>query len=119
MVAATPCDDTPFLTPDGFPIEPIALVVLVALLPVAWVVATARDVRRFVAGVVLACVAWFVVWYPNLSGLPLPSSIVNAYQGLLPTYLYPFQFPVNTDPVVTGVTLINVQSPARRCQPCW
>jgi len=23
---------------------------------------------------------------------------VNAYQGLLPTYLYPFQFPVNTDP---------------------
>ena len=73
---------------------------LVGLAPIAWVVATARDVRRFVAGAILACLAWFVIWYPNLSGLPLPSTIVNAYQGLLPTYLYAFQFPVNTDKVV-------------------
>src|SRR5207344_312360 len=91
--------DTPIVSQVGFRIEPIALVILIALLPVAWVVATARDARRFVAGVVLACLAWFVIWYPNLSGLPLPSTIVNAYQGLLPTYLYAFQFPVNTDPV--------------------
>ena len=77
---------------------------LVALAPVAWVVATARDARRFAAGAILACVIWFVVWYPNLSGLPLPSTIVNAYQGLLPTYLYAFQFPVNTDPVPSGST---------------
>jgi hypothetical protein len=40
--------------------------------------------------------AWFVLWYPNLSALPLPSTVVNAFQGLLPTYLYAFQFPVNT-----------------------
>jgi len=28
----------------------------------------------------------------------LPSTVVNAFQGLLPTYLYAFQFPVNTAP---------------------
>jgi hypothetical protein len=38
------------------------------------------------------------VVYPNIAALPLPSTVFNAYQGLLPTYLYPFQFPVNTDP---------------------
>ena len=100
LAASTLLGDSPILSQDGFRIEPIALVVLVGLAPIAWVVATARDVRRFVAGAVLACVAWFAIWYPNLSGLPLPSTIVNAYQGLLPTYLYAFQFPVNTDPVV-------------------
>ena len=100
LAASTLLGDSPILSQDGFRIEPIALVVLIGLAPVAWVVATARDVRRFVAGAVLACLAWFVVWYPNVSALPLPSTIVNAYQGLLPTYLYAFQFPVNTDPVV-------------------
>ena len=30
-----------------------------------------------------------------------PSAVYNWYQGLLPTWLYPFQFPVNTDPAVT------------------
>ena len=91
--------DTPILKQDGFGIEPIALLVLLALLPVAWVIATARDTRRFAAGMLIACLAWFVAWYPNLSALPLPSTIVNTFQGLLPTYLYAFQFPVNTDPV--------------------
>ncbi|MEO8230391.1 MAG: phospholipid carrier-dependent glycosyltransferase, partial [Chloroflexota bacterium] len=100
LVASTQLSDSPILSQDGFRIEPIALVVLIGLAPIAWVVATARDVRRFVAGAVLACLSWFIIWYPNLSGLPLPSTIVNAYQGLLPTYLYAFQFPVNTDPVV-------------------
>ena len=58
-------------------------------------------------GAVLACLIFFVAWYPNLSGLPLPAAVVNAYQGLLPTYLYAFQFPVNTDPVVEGLKLIS------------
>ncbi|HSS57181.1 MAG TPA: hypothetical protein VLK59_04170, partial [Solirubrobacteraceae bacterium] len=31
----------------------------------------------------------------NISALPLPSALVNAYQGILPTYLYAFQFPVS------------------------
>ncbi len=78
-----------------------------ALAPVAWVIATARDPRRFAAGLILACVVFFIVWYPNIAALPLPSAIVNAYQGLLPTYLYAFQFPVNTDPVVQGLKLID------------
>jgi hypothetical protein len=66
--------------------------VTLALSPVAAYVATARDARRFVIGAVGAMVFWFVLWYPNISGLPLPASIHNAYQGFLPTYLYPFQF---------------------------
>ena len=37
-----------------------------------------------------------MILYPNISALPLPAAIVNAYQGLLPTYLYAFQFAVNT-----------------------
>jgi hypothetical protein len=80
----------------GVPVEPIALVVTLALLPVAAMVATARDARRFVAGAMMAIAFWFVLWYPNLSALPLPANIHNAYQGVLPTYLYPFQFPVST-----------------------
>jgi 4-amino-4-deoxy-L-arabinose transferase-like glycosyltransferase len=98
-VAGAVMPDKPILSQDGFRIEPIALVVLIALAPVAWVVATARDARRFAAGMVIVCLVWFVAWYPNLAALPLPAAIVNAYQGLLPTYLYAFQFPVNTDPV--------------------
>ncbi len=106
-VAGAVLPETPILSQDGFAIEPIALVVLLALSPIAWVVATARDARRFVAGVVMACLIFFVAWYPNLAGLPLPSAIVNAYQGFLPTYLYAFQFPVNTDPVIQGLKLID------------
>ena len=34
--------------------------------------------------------------YPNISALPLPTTLVNAYQGILPTYIYAFQFGVNT-----------------------
>jgi predicted membrane-bound dolichyl-phosphate-mannose-protein mannosyltransferase len=76
-------------------VEPIALVVGLPFAAIAAFVATARDARRFVAGVLLAVAATFVVWYPNLAALPLPATIFNAYQGVLPTYLYPFQFPVS------------------------
>ena len=44
----------------------------------------------------VAVVGWFAILYPNISALPLPSAIVAAYQGILPTYLYAFQFPVST-----------------------
>ncbi|HEX2625943.1 MAG TPA: hypothetical protein VHL56_03465, partial [Candidatus Limnocylindrales bacterium] len=81
----------------GIPVEPIALFVLIALSPVAAYVATARDARRFVLGALVAMLFWFVLWYPNISALPLPSALHNAYQGFLPSYLYPFQFWVNTD----------------------
>ena len=59
-------------------------------------IVTARDARRFVGGLLVAIALNFVVLYPNISALPLPGSIVPWYQGVLPTYLYMFQFGVNT-----------------------
>ncbi len=82
----------------GFATTPLAFVAVVILGFLASFALTARDARRFVLGTVFAAVAAFIVVYPNIAALPLPSTVFNAYQGLLPTYLYPFQFPVNTDP---------------------
>lgn len=96
LAGAALLPDTSILTLRGIPVEPIALVVMLPLLYLAGQVMAARDARRFVVGLGAAAAAWFVVWYPNLAALPLPSTVVNAYQGLLPTYLYAFQFPVNT-----------------------
>jgi len=96
VVVSTQLADTPLFQSRGIAVEPIAILVLIPLVALAIVVATARDGRRFVVGLLMAIVATFVVFYPNLSALPLPSAIANAYQGLLPTYVYPFQFPVNT-----------------------
>jgi len=86
----------PLLNLPGIVPELVALVVAIPLLLVAVQVATARDSRRFVVGLVAAAAIWFAVLYPNIAALPLPSTLVNAYQGLLPTYLYAFQFSVNT-----------------------
>ena len=95
LTRALPSDATLFSVPGIVP-EFIALIVAIPLGLVALQVVTARDSRRFAAGFVLAAGAWFVVLYPNIAALPLPSAFVNAYQGLLPTYLYAFQFSVNT-----------------------
>src|SRR5665811_2460723 len=51
-----------------------------------------------VAGSRSAAAIVFVAFYPNWTGLPLPNGIFNWYQRLLPSWLYPFQFAVNTDP---------------------
>jgi hypothetical protein len=75
----------------------IAAVVGVLLLAPAWMILGARDPRRFVIGVIIAAGLWFVVFYPNISALPLPGLIVNSFQGLLPTWIYDLQFAVNTD----------------------
>jgi hypothetical protein len=83
---------------DRIPVEPVALILGIPALLIAVFVATARDARRFVVGAIVAVVAWFIVEYPNISALPLPSAIANVYQGVLPTYLYAFQFPVSTIP---------------------
>jgi len=88
--------DTDFITLNGVPVEPVALILAIPAVLIATFVVTARDARRFVIGAVVAIVAWFVVVYPNISALPLPTSIANVYQGVLPTYLYWFQFPVST-----------------------
>ncbi len=97
---------TPLIDQAGFSTAPIAIAILAVLVPIAWVVVTARDARRFVAGVVSAATVFFIVFYPNIAALPLPSSVFNAYQGVIPTWLYPFQFPDNTDAVASAQPLI-------------
>ncbi|MBF8289187.1 MAG: Phospholipid carrier-dependent glycosyltransferase, partial [Chloroflexi bacterium] len=54
VVAAAFFDDTPLINATNIPVEPIAVVLTLALLPISAFVATARDARRFVAGVVFA-----------------------------------------------------------------
>jgi hypothetical protein len=99
--------DTNLLVWDRIPVEPVALILSIPAVLIAVFVATARDARRFVMGAIVAIVAWFVVVYPNISALPLPTSIANVYQGVLPTYLYAFQFPVSTIPRNTTVQLLS------------
>ncbi|MBM4408541.1 MAG: phospholipid carrier-dependent glycosyltransferase, partial [Chloroflexi bacterium] len=93
----------------GFQSSYVALLVAIPLAVIAAFVITARDARRFAMGVVFAAAMAFLVLYPNISALPLPSTVVNAYQGLLPTYLYPFQFPVNTDPAAPSVQFLAAE----------
>ncbi len=94
VVALLP--ETEVFSLTGVPVEPIAVLVAIPLIYLGAQVIASRDARRFAIGLGLAVSAWFVVWYPNISALPLPSAFVNAYQGLIPTYLYAFQFPVRT-----------------------
>ncbi len=109
LLAAAIAPEVPIVSLSSVPVEPVALLLFVPLGALALFVATARDAHRFVAGAGVAIVGWFVVVYPNLSGLPLPNAIMNAYQGLIPTYLYPFQFPVSTvDRSVAGPSLIGL-----------
>ncbi len=58
-------------------------------------------------GLGVAVVGWFVVVYPNISAMPLPATVVAAYQGILPTYLYAFQFPVSTVTRATNTPLFT------------
>jgi hypothetical protein len=99
--------DQELISVRAFATTPLALVAVVILGFLASFALSARDARRFVMGTVFAAVAAFLVVYPNISALPLPSTVFNAYQGLLPTYLYPFQFPVNTDPVPPPMNLFR------------
>jgi hypothetical protein len=91
----------------AFPAEPLVLVLSLPVLALGAFVATSRDARRFVVGLVTATVAWFLIVYPNFSALPLPTVVANAYQGVLPTYPYPFQFPSNRTAVVTDVKVLD------------
>ena len=108
VVVAGIFHDTEGITLEGIPVEPIAAFVTLALSPVAAYVATARDARRFVLGALGAMAFWFILWYPNISGLPLPAALHNAYQGFLPTYLYPFQFWVNPEPRAAAPALLAI-----------
>ena len=87
--------DARVLVLTNIPVEPIALLVAIPLGYLALQVSRpgCPALRR---GPLVAVVAWFAILYPNISALPLPSAVVAAYQGILPTYLYAFQFPVST-----------------------
>jgi hypothetical protein len=80
----------------------LALMALVVLAVPAWLTLHARDPRRFVLGVLGAAVLWLLLWYPNLSGLPMPPQLAGLYQALLPTWNHAFQFATNTDPALNG-----------------
>lgn len=82
--------------------EALSLAGLAVLAGPAWLVLRARDPRRLVGGVVIVAALWLAVWYPNLAGLPLPSDIAHVYQGVLPTWIWDFQFAVNLDPPTDG-----------------
>ena len=79
----------------ALPSDGIALVLLPVLAILAFIALTARNPRRYVLGACSFAVVAFVALYPNLSALPLPSTIINVYEGLLPTWFYGFQFSVN------------------------
>jgi len=99
--------EAPLIVLRGVAVEPIAILLAVPLTLLAAFVATARDARRFVGGALFAIVAVAIFFYPNIAALPLPAPIVNMYQGILPTYVYPFQFPVSTvDRTIAGPPLL-------------
>jgi hypothetical protein len=79
----------------ALPSDGIALVLLPVLAILAFVVLTAKNPRRFVLGACAFGVIVFVALYPNLSALPLPNTIINVYEALLPTWFYGFQFSDN------------------------
>ena len=72
----------------------------------------ARNPTRIFAGAIVAIAAVAVLWYPNWSALPLPSGAYNWYQGLLPTWIWAFQFGVTlakpvSVPLIGGATAIQ------------
>jgi hypothetical protein len=119
VVAMLP--ETPILTLTNVPVEPIALVAAVPLGYLALQILGSRDGRRFAVGFVVAAVGWFAVLYPNISALPLPNAVAPMYQGILPTYLYAFQFPVSTvdrnttTPLLTPMFAVLLAALAATC----
>ena len=88
------------------PSDVVVLVLLPFFAVLAYIALTAVNPRRFVLGFCSVAVLAFIALYPNLSALPMPSAIVNVYQGLLPTWLYGFEFSVNQQ-VATQVSLVS------------
>jgi predicted membrane-bound dolichyl-phosphate-mannose-protein mannosyltransferase len=87
---------TIFEAPLRLPEVPALLALTLLALP-AYYVLRARDARRFVVGALVAAATWFVLWYPNFGGLPVPSRLAQVHLGLLPTWNYSFQFGSNQD----------------------
>lgn len=93
---------------------PGPLVGAIALVPAtvaAWSILGATEVRRIFAITIGSIAAVALVWYPNWSALPLPTGVHNWYQGVLPTWTWPFQFGVTLESpaetaLVSSTTLV-------------
>lgn len=93
---------------------PGPLVGAIALVPAtvaAWSILGAREVRRMFAITISSIAVVALVWYPNWSALPLPTGIHNWYQGIIPTWTWPFQFGVTLESpaettLVSSATLV-------------
>ena len=48
-----------------------------------------------------------MLWYPNISGIPVPTPLAQVHLITLPTYNYSFQFGVNQDPPGGGLDMIG------------
>jgi len=93
---------------------PGPLVGAIALVPAtvaAWSILGATDLRRMFAITVGSIAAVALVWYPNWAALPLPAGLHNWYQGVIPTWTWPFQFGVTLESpaetaLVSSATLV-------------
>jgi predicted membrane-bound dolichyl-phosphate-mannose-protein mannosyltransferase len=74
-----------------------ALAALALLAIPAYFVLRAKDPRRYVVGTLIAAGLWFVLFYPNIASLPVPTPLSQIHLGLLPTWNWGFQFGVNMD----------------------
>ncbi|MFZ9268777.1 MAG: phospholipid carrier-dependent glycosyltransferase [Candidatus Limnocylindrus sp.] len=77
----------------------------------AWSLRHISDPRRLFRWLIATIGLVALIWYPNWSALPLPTGVHNAYQGLLPTWTWSFQFGVTLEkpvdvPLVSGATLL-------------
>ena len=87
------CTAGGFATPG--PIIGAALLIPAAY--VAWSIQRVTDARRIFRWALVSIAGVALVWYPNWSGLPLPTGIHNFYQGILPTWTWAFQFGVTLE----------------------
>jgi hypothetical protein len=93
---------------------PGPLVGAIALVPAtvaAWSILGATDLRRIFTITISSIAAVALLWYPNWSALPLPTGLHNWYQGVLPTWTWPFQFGVTLEKpaetaIVSSATLV-------------
>ncbi len=87
------CTAGGFATPG--PIIGAALLIPAAY--AAWSIQRVTDARRIFRWALISIASIAMIWYPNWSGLPLPTGIHNFYQGILPTWTWAFQFGVTLE----------------------
>ncbi len=78
----------------GTPGPVIGALALIPATLLAWMILGARSPKKIFTGAIAAIAVVALLWYPNWSALPLPTGAHNWYQGLLPTWVWAFQFGV-------------------------